>query len=242
VTVPDYIEQRLRHEPPANCKIIERTTPIISFGDVAHARVATLGLNPSRREFYEHGSELDGPKRRFETLDSLGVPSLVDASGEHLERVIGRCYSYFHGYPYRDWFDQLEAVLRPIGVSYYDQSACHLDLSQWATDPTWGRLSSNVQATLMAEDAPFLRRQLEHEHIELLLINGNGVTHGFRRAFGITLIEQERVSDATVTTRISTAKLGRIQVVAWSTNLQSAHGVTNELRRKVRESVARFAA
>jgi hypothetical protein len=36
------------------------------------------------------------------------------------------------------WFDQMEEfVLTNTGYSYFDGTACHLDLIQWATDPVW---------------------------------------------------------------------------------------------------------
>jgi hypothetical protein len=42
--------------------VIPWACPIPSFGDLTRARVATLGLNPSNREFVdERGNELDGP-------------------------------------------------------------------------------------------------------------------------------------------------------------------------------------
>jgi hypothetical protein len=241
VSVPDYIQQRLRQAAPADCRVIECSTPVISFGNPATARVATLGLNPSRREFFENGLELDGARRRFETLNSIGAVSLADASADQLEQVLDRCYAYFHGYPYRRWFDQLDTVLRPLGASYYDDTACHLDLSQWATDPTWNGLSSDARDALMTSDAPFLRQQIAHEGIALLLINGNAVTNGFARAFGLSLTEAARVSDRAVTTRISTGTLGRMRVIAWSTNLQSAFGLTRQLRAMIAETVVELA-
>jgi hypothetical protein len=54
-----------------------------------------------------------------------------------------RCNSYFHGNPY-SWFARLEEVLQAIGASYYEDTACHLDLTQWATDPTWNGLHRNI--------------------------------------------------------------------------------------------------
>ena len=32
---------------PADCGVIEKTTPVISFGDFTTSRIATLGINPS---------------------------------------------------------------------------------------------------------------------------------------------------------------------------------------------------
>src|ERR1700738_3082657 len=47
--------------------IIPWSCPVLSFGNPLTASVATLGLNPSNREFVdEAGNELDGPFRRFQ--------------------------------------------------------------------------------------------------------------------------------------------------------------------------------
>ena len=155
---PSYVADRIRQPAPLGCNVIPGSTPVVAFGDPQHARVATLGLNPSRIEFEERGVELDGPNRRFETLRSLGMATLKDANDTTFARVWGRCTSYFHGNPYR-WFDRLEDALAGVGASYFDDSACHLDLTQWATDPTWGKLTSKARQHLVAEDSDFLLTQ-----------------------------------------------------------------------------------
>ena len=53
------------------------------------ARVATLGLNPSRQEFLNRkGKLLRGPERRFATLEALGVESLQHAPVDIIEVVL----------------------------------------------------------------------------------------------------------------------------------------------------------
>lgn len=158
----DYIIARLRKSPPSNCCVVSGSTPVLSFGDASMATVATLGLNPSRMEFQnKHGDELSGPERRFETLASLGVADLVSASDEVLSRVVRACDAYFSRNPYKRWFDHLLPMLQAVDASYYDGSACHLDLVQWATDPVWGKIREpNTRERLLADDAEFLRQQL----------------------------------------------------------------------------------
>src|SRR3712207_6258313 len=59
--------------------------PVPSFGDLSSSKVATLGLNPSNREFVdEAGNELEGPSRRFHTLTSLGLRSWSEVDARHL--------------------------------------------------------------------------------------------------------------------------------------------------------------
>ena len=77
--VPSYIVKRLRSPVPNGCGVVPGSTQVIAFGE-CRARVATLGLNPSRKEFHaSNGRALSGDDRRFETLRSLGVTKLEDA-------------------------------------------------------------------------------------------------------------------------------------------------------------------
>lgn len=238
MTVPDYVAERVRRDFPSDAFVLAGSTPVVAFGDPSSARIATLGLNPSDAEFIVRGVELDGRERRFETLRSLGVPSLADATDEAVGAVVHRCNEYFFGNPYRGWFDRLDEILRACGASYYDRTACHLDLSQWATSPKWGSIGRAAQDALIRQDAPFLAQQLEHEGIETLLINGRAAITGFSRAFGSRLRDAGTVSDRTVRTQLSTGQLNHTRVIAWSTNLQSSFGVTRELRAMLAHAVA----
>jgi hypothetical protein len=208
-------------------------------------RIATVGLNPSRLEFFDrHGREFEEGRRRFETLHSLGVEALDAAPEQVLRRALRSCYGYFHANPYRQWFDQLERVLRPLGVSYYEGSACHLDLVQWATDPKWGDLLPGIRTRLLAEDVPFLREQLRENPLEVLLLNGSGVIRWFSNALGVRLAEvavdrEERAGSV----RYFAGRLHEgARVIGWSTNLQSSFGVTAERRRRLSERVAELVA
>lgn len=212
----------------------------MAFGDPGRSWAATLGLNPSRIEFEERGVELDGAKRRFETLRSLGITSLENASDEVVRQVYERCRGYFQGNPYR-WFNDLEGMLRAVGASYFGDTACHLDLSQWATDPTWNGLPKRARERLIVEDAEFLRTQLRAEPIRLLLLNGRSVVRVFQRGLGGRLKEQrEAVGDRMV--RLDTGWYGDVAVVGWSTNLQSSFGVSTNFRSALAARVAELAA
>ena len=139
--IPDYIERRIREPMPTGLCIVRGSTPVVAFGDAQTAKVATLGLNPSYLEFqHSSGLELTGCFRRLATHNSLAVRSLWDAPQSVISQVLSDCNSYFERNPYRQWFDQLESILNACGASYYDGSACHLDLVQWATKPTWGQV------------------------------------------------------------------------------------------------------
>ena len=65
----------VRREAPV-AEVVPGSTPVVAFGDPFVATVATLGINPSLREFLNGGQFLDGPSRRLATLRSLGAESL----------------------------------------------------------------------------------------------------------------------------------------------------------------------
>ncbi len=242
--IPDYIEQRIRRPIPADSCVVPGSTPVVVFGNARTATVATLGLNPSRLEFLDrNGHELIGDDRRLATHRSLGTDDLVNVPSPAVAQVVHDCHSYFQRNPYRIWFDQLEKILKACGVSYYDGSACHLDLVQWATNPTWGKIKSReLQNQLIDADAKFLRHQLTAENINLLLVNGRGVKDQLQRKLGATLREVTPIAGyGNRDTRVFVGTLlDRVRVIAWSTNLQSSFGVTNELRTKLANKVARL--
>lgn len=245
-TIPSYVERRIRRPIPTDSCVVPGSTPVVSFGDASTATVATLGLNPSRVEFLDrNGHELMGPLRRLATNCSLGTTDLANVPLDVITRVLEDCNSYFQRNPYRQWFDQLELILNRCGASYYNRSACHLDLVQWATDPTWGKLESvGLQKRLLADDAPFLIEQLRNENIRLLLVNGMSVLRQVRRIIACDLEEVESIVGlAHRDTRLFLGTIfNRICLVAWSTNLQSSFGVTTELRDKLAGQVAKLAS
>ena len=77
MVIPPYIETRIRRSPPERSCIVPGSTPVLAFGDARSARVATLGLNPSRIEFLDKaGVLLEGDNRRLATHASLGLSDL----------------------------------------------------------------------------------------------------------------------------------------------------------------------
>jgi hypothetical protein len=233
-----YIDERIRRPPPAEACIVPGSTPVVAFGNVRSAHVATLGLNPSRVKFVDNsGYLLMGEQRRLSTQYSLGIADLCDATAEVIDQVLEDCNQYFQRQPYRRWFDQLLPALKVCRASYYDGTACHLDLVQWATDPTWGKLKPPIRKRLISEDAAFLERQLRNENIRLLLVNGAGVWTQLEKAMRTDLVVSHRdIIDAGLAfhpTYLYSGRLfGKINVIAWSTNLQSSLGVTTRLREE----------
>ncbi len=164
-------------EEPRHLDVLAGSTPVIFRGQFPTARVATVGINPSVREFLSRRDvEWQGEQRRFETLSSLGVRSMADVSGQMAERIRHRCLGYFEANPYMEWFAPLETLLRAVaGASYFDGSACHLDLVQWATQPLWGQLDRRVRTELLARDRAVVTSQMGSSHLQILYLNGSTV-------------------------------------------------------------------
>ena len=244
---PEYIERRIRRPIPLDSHVVAGSTPVVSFGNAHSATVATLGLNPSRVEFLDrNGNELIDSSRRLATHTSLGTSDLASAPASVVAQVLNDCNAYFHRdrNPYRQWFDQLELVVNACGASYSSGSACHLDLVQWATDPTWGNLRpATLRNRLLDADSPFLIEQLSNENFQLLLVNGMGVVRQLQPMVNVTLDEVDPiVGFGNHDTRLFTGKIcDRVRVIAWSTNLQSSFGVTSELRTEIAERVGELA-
>ena len=105
--LPSYIDERIRQTPPEDSFVVPESTPVVCFGNALDADTATLGLNPSNREFLDGKRLLNGPSRRLSTLRSLGMSSLEEAPSAAVEQVFRDCKDYFERNPYRWWFDQL---------------------------------------------------------------------------------------------------------------------------------------
>jgi hypothetical protein len=162
---PDLLSpmrQRVRISPSMSS--VRGSLPILFFGDAFHARVATVGLNPSRYEYLnETGQVLSGQCRRFDSLFSLCAGSREEISDSQADQAIDMMRSYFDkGKPvYGMYFKHLTNFLKGIGTSYQERCATHLDLVQEATDPIWAHLSPQERATLLERDLPFMVWELE---------------------------------------------------------------------------------
>jgi len=162
----------------AGMGIVPWGAPVPAFGDLATARVATVGLNPSNREFMDaHGNELRGTSRRFHTLHSLGLTSWGDIDARHLRLILDSFRSYFHVNPYDRWFRPLNHVLSGTQTSYYDEfsSVCHLDLIPYATTGKWTALNRSQRSALLDLADNSLAELLCDSNVRVILLNGHSV-------------------------------------------------------------------
>lgn len=153
------------------------------------------------------------------------------------------CDSYFApgGNAYWLWFRPLDVLLRAaLGATYADGSACHLDLSQWATDPVWGGLDAAQKRQLTEQDAPFLAEQLQQENVRVLLLCGRAVLKTTSRSGLISLEKVAEVVNGSGKLRceVFAGTAGSAVAYGWSSNLQGQQGIDNHLKQRLAEVIA----
>lgn len=248
---------RLASPAIAGTDVIPWGCPVPSFGDLNSSQIATLGLNPSNREFVDKiGTELKGISRRFHTLNSLGLDSWADADARHLGMIIDSCRAYFEGNPYDRWFGILNQVISGTKASYYSSSnsACHLDLIPYATARKWTELNSQQRSSLLTISSGILGLLLRDSPVRILILNGRSVVKEFQNIAEVCLDVLEmpawslpRNSNSDVT---GIAYKGKVDVLAgialeqeilvlgYNHNLQSSFGVTKDVINSIRLWIA----
>ena len=238
--------------------IVPWSCPVPTFGDLYNPQVATLGINPSYREFVDRaGKELRGELRRFHTLDSLGLETWADADTRHLKLIMDTYRSYFFCNPYDTWFKKLDFVISGARVSYYDSSfsACHLDLVPFATVRKWNALSGQQRSSLLALAGDTLGTILRDCPVRTLILNGNSVVRGFQSIANMSLRAEEipawslgRQSRGNVkgiaytgfADTVSGVKLDRqIAILGFNHNVQSSFGVSRGVISAIRDWIAK---
>jgi hypothetical protein len=238
----------LDNSPLAGDSIIPWSCPVLCFGDPSTSRVATLGLNPSNREFVDDlGRELDGPLRRFHTLSSLGLDNWESANAKHLQLILESYHAYFLRNPYDGWFRKLDYIISGTNASYYEfpSTACHLDLIPYATAQKWTALSHFDRSSLLRHAGNVLGLLLRDCPIEVLVLNGNSVVETFQQISGVQL-DKQAMDDWLLPRRSTTGVTGfaykgfvrtildvglerDVLVLGFNHNIQSSFGVTSEV-------------
>ena len=233
---------------------IDWTPPVPAFGDPSRAQVATLGLNPSDREFVDvQGNELDGEKRRFPTLRSLGIESWHEATGGHIEEIAEACRSYFERNPYNAWFGRLDFLIQETSTSFYTpiSPATHLDLVPYATELKWAALPKRDRALLAERAKDVLGTILRDAPVSLLILNGASVVNSFQTLSDATLYREEKpewslprsagkevkgYSFTGVVDRVADVDLGgKVLVLGYNHNIQSSFGITQGVCQSIQE-------
>lgn len=196
----DTLIERLDSNKLADTCVGRCWAPVPYFGDLSNSRVATVGINPSDKEFVnDSGNEIVGHKRRFHTLKSLGISCWSEADNCHIQQILESCTKYFEcgRNPYDEWFKPLDKIIAGTGASYYCSNACHLDLVPFATACKWRDLNKPQKSKLLCMNRDAIGQLLSVSPIEILILNGSEVVNGFQRAASIRL-DRSRMDDWTL--------------------------------------------
>lgn len=242
-------------------EVMEWAVPVVAFGNVENSFFATLGINPSDREFINSkGKEIAGNERRFPTLNSLGIDSWSKINQKQIELILDMSESYFLNNPYDRWFKKLDFLIAGAGASYYfpSLSACHLDLIPYATREKWGNISKEKKETLLSESSDILGSIINKSSIKVLLLNGRSVIENFKRIAEVDFSIEEKnewllprkngkgvkgYSYEGITKVIGNERLNNeVHVLGFNHNIQSSFGVTKEVELKIREWVSKKVA
>lgn len=207
MTIPGYIRDRLLRPIPPDCCVALNTWPVIANGDPGLAKIATVGLNPGGGAPYDDATaeEVWEEQKRYFQRDDV----------------------------YRRYFSPLEKVLNECEASYYDGSACNLDLVCWATCPRdWSKVPPEAREKLIERDREFLAALLAgNRNIELVLATTKQVVDEIR-SHGADM-QEERVGRD----RLFHGELqGRgIKVIGWN---RPTRFLSKEAKRRVGEIAA----
>lgn len=241
----------------AHLNVIGWGCPIPFFGHVESSQIATVGINPSNREFVGNdGIELIGHLRRLPTLQSLGLEDWAQADFKAMYDILSACQQYFEHNPYTGWFGTLQHLIEPTGHSYYSplSNACHLDLVPWATSLKWGTMPPLVRKKLIQQAASALLRLIASSSLRVLILNGREVVRQFENLVGLQMTSQRvpswdlpRTSGNSVAGVAYHARLNwlaglpldrELLVLGYNHNLQSSFGVTSAVRHHIRDWIS----
>jgi hypothetical protein len=195
----EYIIERISR--PHNLDyIVEKSTPVVCFGDFYSAKFVTIGINPSSSEFTKKVRNerivLEGSDRRLIDLYFLNRATASELTSREIEEIWFGCLNYFDG-PYYKWFSKMQdTVLTPLGASYKERTAVHLDLIQWATDPLWEVMLKKDPETAKRHldlDLPFLKKQIQDVSANLFFLTGMPVVENLSDCFNLKSIGKTKV-------------------------------------------------
>lgn len=225
----EVLLQRIMQPAPAGSFIVPGSTPVISFGNLYTAHTVSIGINPSVDEFmsrHKLRQTLEPGKKRLIDYETLGLKKGESLSPEQAECVLIGCFDYFKNNPYH-WFNKMEKYLiNPSGASYFDGTAAHLDLVQWATDPVWQNIKDkSVSTSLIETDKALLLELLKGGNYREILLNGATVVETVQSLGLFDLIKVGRIEYGKNSSSILLGEFGKTRVRATTLNIPSARGL-----------------
>ncbi|WP_180896872.1 hypothetical protein [Leuconostoc citreum] len=212
----------IRQPIPDNIGVISQSVPVLFFGNIETARSATISLNPSDLEFRDNKQQLlTANKKRLVDRDILHKKDTDYLSLEEAEKVYNSCINYFNKFPYKQWFNQLNRILSPLGFSYFENSLIHLDITPWATYPKWANLVTKQEVLKASQNiSDYI---IQQGQLKYLFINGNGAFEHVKSYYSDINVQTTEIIwlDSRKCT-VYTGKIGNCRFIAWSLYVQAA--------------------
>lgn len=228
-TLKAKIVNFIRQPIPHDIGIISQSVPVIFFGNIETAYAATISLNPSDLEFRNHKQQLlPLDKKRFFDRDALNKNDCDTLTIEEAEKVYQSFINYFNNLPYKNWFNQINRIVSPLGFSYFEGSLIHLDITPWATYPKWANLTTKQEVLTAGQNiSDYI---IQHGKLKYLFINGISAFNHVKSYYDEIEIETtETVWLASRKCTIYTGQIGNCRFIAWSLYAQAALKISDRL-------------
>ncbi len=223
-----YLIYKISQSLPTAVKIVPGSVPIVFFGNIEKAEIATLGLNPSNIEFVHNG------KRRLVDRKVLNVSDNQTLTPEQAEQVYDSLLKYFKINPYKKWFDPMNNLFKYKGFEYYNDKIVHLDISPWATSKKWSDLNKYEKKLII--DTSIIKCVIKKQKIKKLFINGKTAFEEIKEVLNLENVEEEIFCFTTKNGikrnfTIYKAKIWDCEVIGW--NLYIHYCSPEELTKKI---------
>jgi hypothetical protein len=228
----EFLLDKISEPLPTTAKIVEGSIPIVFFGNVEKAEIATLSLNPSNIEFEHNGV------RRCVDRKYLKVSDSQKLTKEQAESVYQSLLLFFQVNPYKTWFNPMNKLFQSKGYEYYNDKIVHLDISPWATSNKWNKLSRAEKESII--DTSIIEKVIKLRGIEKLFINGKTAFNVFCAKLNLKTTDIQRSTFIYTTQNgnnrsfiIYETEIFGCKVVGW--NLYIHQGCPQDLVKKIND-------
>jgi hypothetical protein len=228
--IKDFLLDKISQPHPTTVKIVPHSVPIVFFGNIEKAEIATLSLNPSNKEF----EGVKGNKRVIDRAD-LGVKNSDTLTRIDAEKVYNSFLAFFKNNPYRGWFDPLNEIFKAKGYEYYNDQIVHLDISPWATSNKWNDLSNYEKNSII--DLTTILKVLGNGNIKKLFINGKKASEEFAKH--IPLKMETVFLDDNKSITLYKGQYANCEILGWSTYWQNSY-LTIDQSKQFKEIIKEY--
>ena len=227
---PEVVLWRM-NQPHKSWCVVPKTTPVPFFGNIEVAKFITIGINPSFNEFLSSNEKLlTGNARRLEDHNSLSINEAEyyeQVGFENADKIYKSCIGYFTRNPF-NWFVKMENTINSaFNSSYYNDSAAHLDLVQWATKPVWSKLEKKdpiIAKHLIENDKPFLIQHLDwlkqnNPNLSNIFLSGRTVINNLSSEMNLQNVGKTRVAEKEKQFELFTGEFHGIRVFGSTMNV-----------------------